>query len=163
MILNTSGAPVLQFGTAQDTPLAHYNVTPAPNSWPPQWWPLVTARHLLGQVGGCVTGGNSGVPGYEQCYSAPGTNWTYDSEVFIGHLSKLIGKTAGMPALEWAKRFYAAPLGVPGLYDNDGVAPDFSAGGGQVRSHDYTVFLCPALEVRLYCFPVSSAGHRKTI
>lgn len=71
-----------------DTPLAHYNVTST--SWPPKWWPLVTARHLLGQVGGCVTGGNSGVPGYEQCYSPPGTNWTYDSEIFVGHLSKLI-------------------------------------------------------------------------
>ena len=67
-----------------DTPLAKYGVTPDPDTWPPKWWPNVTARHLLSQTGGCVTGGNSGIEGYPQCYSAPGTNWTYDSEVFIG-------------------------------------------------------------------------------
>jgi hypothetical protein len=70
-----------------DKPLASYNVTPMPNTWPPKWWPNVTARHLLSQTGGCVTGGNSGVKGYPQCYSAPGTNWTYDSEDFIGALT----------------------------------------------------------------------------
>jgi hypothetical protein len=28
-----------------------------------------------------------------QCYSAPGTNWTYDSEKFIEHLSDLVAVT----------------------------------------------------------------------
>ena len=28
-----------------------------------------------------------------QCYSAPGTNWTYDSEKFIEHLSDLLAVT----------------------------------------------------------------------
>ena len=67
-----------------DKPLASYGVEPMNNTWPPYWWPNVTARHLLSQTGGCVSGGNSGVEGYPQCYSAPGTNWTYDSEDFIG-------------------------------------------------------------------------------
>eukprot|EP01052_Picozoa_sp_SAG31_P000969 SAG31_NODE_30_length_32545_cov_9.378999_32_plen_115_part_00 len=31
-----------------------------------------------------------------------------------------------------------------------------------VRQFDYTLFLCPA-PVRLYWFPVSNAGHRKTV
>eukprot|EP01052_Picozoa_sp_SAG31_P062816 SAG31_NODE_21778_length_541_cov_0.699095_1_plen_76_part_10 len=30
------------------------------------------------------------------------------------------------------------------------------------RARDYIVFLCPAVDL-LYCFPVFSAGHRKTI
>jgi hypothetical protein len=52
-----------------DTPLAHYGVKPAPNSWPSYWWPQVTARHLLTQTGGCVTGGNSGVAGHEEVWA----------------------------------------------------------------------------------------------
>jgi hypothetical protein len=67
-----------------DTPLAHYGVEAGAGTWPPNWFAKVTARHLLSQTGGCVTGGNSGIPGYPQCYSPPGTNWTYDSEDFIG-------------------------------------------------------------------------------
>ena len=82
-----------------DTPLAHYGVENGNNTWPPHWWKQVTARHLLSQTGGCVTGETSGVAGFPQCYSAPGTNWTYDSEDFIGHLSKLITKATGMPAV----------------------------------------------------------------
>ena len=69
-----------------DKPLAEYGVKAGPNTWPPHWWRNVTARHLLSQTGGCVTGGVSGVEGYPQCYSPPGTNWTYDSEDFIGAL-----------------------------------------------------------------------------
>lgn len=72
-----------------DKPLAQYGVEAGPGTWPPEWWAKVTARHLLSQTGGCVTGGVSGIKGYPQCYSAPGTNWTYDSEVFIGMLPPL--------------------------------------------------------------------------
>jgi CubicO group peptidase (beta-lactamase class C family) len=123
-----------------DTPLAHYGVAPANGSWPPYWWPEVTARHLLTQTGGCVTGGNSGVAGYEQCYSKPGTNWTYDSEMFIEHLSELLHKTTNQSSKEWATKNFAAKLGVPDLYADDGDAdlhhpddlPGFSAGGGQM-------------------------------
>ena len=114
-----------------DTPLAHYGVENSNSSWPPHWWEKVTARHLLSQTGGCVTGETSGVKGYPQCYSAPGTNWTYDSEDFIGHLSKLITKATGMPAVEWATKNFAEVLGLGELYAEDTAGTNFAAGGGQ--------------------------------
>ena len=122
-----------------DTPLAHYGVNNtgddgAAGSWPAEWWPKVTARHLLSQTGGCVTGGNSGVAGFPQCYSAPGTNWTYDSEDFIGHLSKLITAASGQPAVEWATKHFAEAIGIPHLYADDGAGSDFVAGGGQLMT-----------------------------
>ena len=122
-----------------DTPLAHYGVNNtgddgAAGSWPAEWWPKVTARHLLSQTGGCVTGGNSGVAGFPQCYSPPGTNWTYDSEDFVGHLSKLITAASGMPAVEWATKHFAEAIGIPHLYAEDGAGSDFVAGGGQLMT-----------------------------
>ena len=100
-----------------------------------RWWPKVTARHLLSQTGGCVTGETSGLPGYPECYSAPGTNWTYDSEDFIGHLSLLVNATAGgVPAVEWATKNFAEVLGLGDLYKWDDDGTNFVAGGGQMMS-----------------------------
>ena len=81
----------------------------------------MTARHLLGQT--------SGVGQHP-----PGTAWTYDSETYIMHLSYLLGKVTGKMPIEWATSEFAAPLGLPTLYDNDDVGPDISAGGGQMLS-----------------------------
>ena len=95
----------------------------------------MTARHLLSQTGGCVTGETSGLPGYPECYSAPGTNWTYDSEDFIGHLSLLVNATAGgVPAVEWATKNFAEVLGLGDLYKWDDDGTNFAAGGGQMMS-----------------------------
>ena len=100
-----------------------------------RFWPKVTARHLLSQTGGCVTGETSGLPGYPECYSAPGTNWTYDSEDFIGHLSLLVNATAGgVPAVEWATKNFAEVLGLGDLYKWDDDGTNFAAGGGQMMS-----------------------------
>ena len=123
-----------------DTPLANYGVKNG--GWPPKWWPQVTPRHLLTQTGGCVTGGHSGVPGYEDCYSPPGSNWTYDSETFIEHLSDLLHVTTNQSSREWATTQFAAKLGLADLYQDDGDAddshpgdlPGVSIGGGQMMS-----------------------------
>jgi CubicO group peptidase (beta-lactamase class C family) len=84
---------------------------------PRGWFDNITARHLLSQASGCVTGVG--------CTAPPGTQFTYDSDQYIQHLSHLITAVTGMPAVEWATKHFAAPLGIPDLYiyDVDG-GPD---------------------------------------
>ena len=81
-----------------DTPLSSYGVRPAAvanwNRTGTDFYPQVTARHLLAQA--------SGLGVYP-----PGTAMTYDSDEFVEHLSYLINVTAGrregnMTANEWA-------------------------------------------------------------
>ena len=61
---------------------------------------------------------------------APGTAFTYDSNIYISHLSYIIGQRAnGTSAVRWATDNYAVPLGLPSLFEYDEFGPDFSAGG----------------------------------
>jgi CubicO group peptidase (beta-lactamase class C family) len=111
-----------------DTPLHEYGVRTRPDRWNAtgiDFWPQVTARHLLSQ--------NSGFGHFP-----PGTSFSYDDDFFIQHLSYLIEAVTGVPAATWARRHFAAPLGVPALYDFDGhiydIGGNISAGGGQMFS-----------------------------
>lgn len=124
-----------------DTPLAAYGLAPkCPGgsycwrvvnctldkecpSGPLGYYPNVTARVLLAQSSGCVTGTG--------CTAAPGTAFTYDSEVYIQHLVKLIAQTCGTTPREFASAFMDK-LGLVGYYDNDEMGGGFSAGGGQM-------------------------------
>lgn len=81
----------------------------------------VTARHILSQATGVGK-------------DPPGTKFTYDSNVFISHLSYLLHKVTGEPPVEWATRNYAVPLGLPDLFAFDGFGEEISAGGGQLMS-----------------------------
>jgi len=90
-----------------NTPLAQYGVVPHAN-WSltgVDWWPNVTARHLITQ-----TTGRGSVE--------PGSALTYDSDAYIQHLSFLLNTTApgNQTAREWATRNFATPLGIPQLY-----------------------------------------------
>eukprot|EP01050_Picozoa_sp_SAG11_P019248 SAG11_NODE_3035_length_2748_cov_3.895432_4_plen_359_part_00 len=64
------------------------------------YWPAVTARHLLSQT--------TGLGNYR-----PGTKFTYDSDQYIDHLAYLISKVANESSLSWATRNYALPMGLP--------------------------------------------------
>ena len=68
----------------------------------------------------------------------PGNLFSYDSDVYIQELSALLRVTAGRQhngsAAAFAEHAFAAPLGVPGLYEFDGVGKDISAGGGQMAT-----------------------------
>jgi CubicO group peptidase (beta-lactamase class C family) len=129
-----------------DTPLAAYGVPPTCDSGPPDCWrahcppgvpcphgPLgffrnQTARTLLSQASGCVTG--------QGCFAPPGSAFTYDSEQYIQHLAHLLGVRAAhkggeeRTALAWASRLMAT-LGLRDFYADDGLGNEFSAGGGQ--------------------------------
>ena len=130
-----------------DTPLADYGVKPSCGDdgfdcWrarckgcppgPLGFWPNQTARTLLAQTSGCVTG--------EGCSRPPTTAFTYDSEVYIQHLAHLLGHRVRIApgvthrtALSWASSFMAK-LGLPDFYASDGLGDEFSAGGGQPLS-----------------------------
>ena len=87
-----------------DTPIAHYGVKPQAN-WSvtgTDYFPQVTARHLLAQASGVGR-----VP--------PGTHYTYDSDDYIQHISYLLNATAGVntTAKRWATDHFAVPLGTP--------------------------------------------------
>jgi CubicO group peptidase (beta-lactamase class C family) len=85
-------------------------------------WPRVTARHLLNQMSGYGL-------------AEPGSLFSYDSDAYIQELSSLLRATApNHSALGFARRAFAEPLGVPGLFDFDGAGADISAGGGQMAS-----------------------------
>eukprot|EP00912_Choanoflagellata_sp_UC4_P001530 UC4_evm5s969 len=105
-----------------DIPLIRYNVTPRAN-WNltgVDFWPFVTARHLLSQTTGIGK-------------HFPGTLFTYDSDSYIQHLSYLVAAVSGKDAVEFATDSVAAPLGIPNFWLADDL-PDgaFSAGGGQM-------------------------------
>ena len=125
--------PIAQYGV-QRSPLANWSR----NANGTDFYPLVTARHLLSQTSGVGR-------------VRPGTAFTYDSGDFIGHLARLLDVRAGAgrTALQFARREFATPLGLPWLYDhvsrdplNQGDTPrhpgiDFCAGGDQpMRCHD---------------------------
>ena len=123
-----------------DTPLSEYGVPPVCDDGSQTCWKManctgvvdcpkgdlgfystVTARHILAQSSGCVTG--------KGCYAAPGTAFTYDSEQYISHLSYLVGATAKQPAVQWATNNLMSKLGLENFYVDDGLGRDFSAGG----------------------------------
>ena len=86
------------------------------------FFPHVTARHLLTQTAGSGS-------------FAPGTQFTYDSEIYIDHLSYLITAVTGEPSALWATREYALPMGLPpDLFAYDDFGGELSAGGGQMMS-----------------------------
>ena len=64
----------------------------------------------------------------------PGTKFTYDSNVYISHLSYLLHHVTGEPPVEWATREYAIPLGLPDFFAYDNFGEEISAGGGQLMS-----------------------------
>lgn len=111
-----------------DKPLAEYGMPPHPsdlwNRTGVDYWPNVTARHLLTQTSGY------GVV-------VPGTKMTYDSNAYIQHLSYFLSHVR-FSAQHFATHFFAKPLGVPELFVYDsqrwfpGLANEISAGGGQM-------------------------------
>ena len=152
-----------------DTPLAIYNVTPTCDSGPKDcwralcpecpsgplgFWPNQTARTLLSQASGCVTG--------QGCFRPPGEAFTvsassndkscrptrrltfpchlqYDSETYIQHLAHLVGARVrasngtARTAVAWASQLMAK-LGLPDFYGQDDLGDEFAAGGGQQLS-----------------------------
>lgn len=106
-----------------DRSLLSYNVTTDRSLWNRtgvDYWPQVTARHLLTQMSAYGL-------------AEPGTLFSYDSEKYIQHLSALLAARSGAPSVPVAKAIFAEPLGVPRLYDYEGSA-EISAGGGQMAS-----------------------------
>ena len=90
---------------------------------PRGWFDNITARHLLSQSSGCVSGVG--------CTAPPGAAFTYDSDQYIQHLSQLIHRVTKMPAAGWATTQLAEKLGIPDFFKDDGVAGGgFSASGG---------------------------------
>jgi len=91
------------------------------------YWPFVTARHLMSQT--------TGMGNY-----MPGSHFTYDSDQYVDHLAYLVSKVTGEPSQQWATREYANVLGLPAdifAYDDftdpiDGA--EFSPGGGQMMT-----------------------------
>lgn len=123
------GVLVTQGRLELDRPLAHYNVKPAAYWGEHQeYWPLITARHLLTH-----TSGLGKVP--------PGTQFEYNSGEHIQHLSLLIGaltRSTHATPVDWAEESFAKPMGLPGLFLHDGLDGEISIGGGQLMS-------CPQL------------------
>ncbi len=121
------GAVQYATGVDLDKPLASYGIQPiADTNWAPgargaYFWPRVTGRHLLGQT--------SGFGLFE-----PGTVFTYDSDDYIQHLSLLIRHTTKTAPADWAEQHFAKPLGLSGLFEDDGSDGEISAGGGQFVS-----------------------------
>ena len=106
-----------------DTPIKSYGVIPQAN-WSRNaagidYFPMVTARHLLGQT--------TGVGMYP-----PGSTFTYDSDAYLQHLSYLVGNATGIEPVKWATKYFAEPLGIPEFYMLDLLGPDISVGGGQM-------------------------------
>ena len=105
-----------------DKPLLEYGVAPAAdwNRSGVDFYPKVTARHLLTQT--------SGVGEFE-----PGTRFTYDSDEYIQHLSPLLTIATKMHASKFATEYWAKPLGLPNYFALDDLDNgDISAGGGQL-------------------------------
>ena len=120
------GAAVQRRLLGVDRPLAAYGVRPsAPTLWNRtgvDYWPNVTARHLLTQMSGYGL-------------AAPGSLFSYDSDAYIQHLSAQLRAVARQPSVSFARTAFAEPLGVPRLFDHEGSpTDDISAGGGQMAS-----------------------------
>lgn len=119
------GVLVTQGRAELDKPLAEYNVT-ATADWG-NYWPQVTARHLLTHTSGL---------GKEP----PGTFFQYNSGEHIQHLSLLIEKVTSPPLghwsspVEWAEDSFSKPLGLEGLFQHDDLDGQISIGGGQMLS-----------------------------
>ena len=113
-----------------DRPLASYGV-PRNATWNltgVDYYPQVTARHLLSQASGYGR-----VP--------PGSMFTYDSYEYIQHLSSLIrNATHGEQSpTKYATQAFAEPMGFPDIFRDDSyiydmAGEDISAGGGQMMS-----------------------------
>ena len=88
-----------------DKPLQDYGVKPTTHwedghSWG-SFFPKVTAKSLLAQAGGY------GVV-------EPGSEFTYDSQEYIQHLSyALTAVSANKSALQYAREKFAVPMGMP--------------------------------------------------
>merc|ERR1740130_212893 len=97
-----------------DTPIRRYGVKPLAewNKTGVDFFHNLTARHLLAQ--------NSGRGSFE-----PGTQFSYDSNEYIAHLSYLLNATLGPNTTEreWATREFAAVLGIPQLFENQRADP----------------------------------------
>ena len=113
-----------------DKPLQDYGVKPTTHwedghSWG-SFFPKVTAKSLLAQAGGY------GVV-------EPGSEFTYDSQEYIQHLSyALTAVSANKSALQYAREKFAVPMGMPEYFDYDdidetqGGPQQIAAGGGQM-------------------------------
>lgn len=105
-----------------DAPLASYGVEPlgdfAKEPGKTVYFPMLTARHVLGQVSGFGL-----VP--------PGTEFTYDSAEIVQHLERLLRIVAKtQDTVQWATEHLAVPLGIPDLFTADG--DEWTVGGGQL-------------------------------
>ena len=112
-----------------DRPVVDYGVQPTTNFEPGHSWgsffPHVTTKSLLAQASGY------GVV-------EPGTEFTYDSDEYIQHLSYTLSKVVkNGTALSYAQR-WAKQMGMEGYFDYDQVGEDqggptqFAAAGGQM-------------------------------
>ena len=120
------GAAVNRKLLSLDSRLIDYGVKPGSvhlwNRSGVDYFPNVTARHLLTQTSGYGL-------------APPGSLFSYDSDSYIQHLSTLLTAVAKEPSVAFARREFAAPLGVPRLYEFEGSLTDeISAGGGQMAS-----------------------------
>ncbi|CAK9007789.1 unnamed protein product [Durusdinium trenchii] len=108
-----------------DRPLAQYKVKPAAYWGEHQeYWPLITARHLMTHTSGLGKG-------------PPGVTFEYNSGEHIQHLSALIRVLTSerySSPVDWAEDQFAKPLGLQGLFAHDGLDGDISIGGGQLMS-----------------------------
>ena len=124
-----------------DVPLAQYGVQPRCGDVPPAaaptdcwrahcppgtacpsgplgFWPNQTARTLLSQASGCVTG--------RGCFAPPGAAFTYDSEDYVQHLAHLLSARARAVANESAVAFAArlmARLGAASWWKESALRP----------------------------------------
>jgi hypothetical protein len=79
----------------------------------------------------------------------PGTKFTYDSNVYISHLSYLLHHVTGEPPVEWATREFAIPLGLPDFFAYDNFGEEVSAGGGQLMSCRDALRVCGLPQARV--------------
>ncbi|CAK9003740.1 Beta-lactamase domain-containing protein [Durusdinium trenchii] len=89
-----------------------------------EYWPLITARHLMTHTSGLGKG-------------PPGVTFEYNSGEHIQHLSALIRVLTSerySSPVDWAEDQFAKPLGLQGLFAHDGLDGDISIGGGQLMS-----------------------------
>eukprot|EP00755_Sulcionema_specki_P015208 Sspe_Gene.9600::Locus_3223_Transcript_2_2_Confidence_0.364_Length_3296::g.9600::m.9600 len=132
------GAAIKQGLFDLDIPLVQYGVVPKAN-WSRagvDYYPQVTARHLLGQA--------SGVGVFP-----PGTVSTYDSNDYIQHLTHLLEeqvRRAGYSSSqEWATKNFASVLGIPDLYRWESGDYEESKEGGTIWAGGGQFMTCRGL------------------